>query len=165
MKRCSMCGETKPLDDFMWARKANGSRDSYCRPCRAVYKRAHYAANKSRYVEHALAWSRQTALIRVTWLLEYLAAHPCVDCGETDRIVLEFDHLRDKNFNVAEGMRNKNWDVVLAEIEKCEVVCANCHRRRTALRGGFQRAGVAQLAELHPSKVEVAGSNPVSRSK
>jgi hypothetical protein len=66
------------------------------------------------------------------------------DCGETDPLVLEFDHLGDKSFNIAKGIRDHSWQSVLDEIRKCEVVCANCHRRRTALRGGFARAVVAQ---------------------
>jgi hypothetical protein len=62
----------------------------------------------------------------------------------TDPLVLEFDHLGHKNFNIATGLRNRNWQSVLDEIATCDVVCANCHRRRTALRGGFARAVVAQ---------------------
>lgn len=139
MKRCAMCGETKPADDFMWNRKAEGKRDSYCRPCRATYKRAHYAANKQRCIDNANAWNAKLYEKRVAWLLEYFETHPCVDCGETDPAVLEFDHLRDKLFNVGEGIRYKGWASVIAEIDKCEVVCANCHRRRTARRGGFAR--------------------------
>jgi hypothetical protein len=66
------------------------------------------------------------------------------NCGETDPIVLEFDHLRDKKFNIGKAWRGHEWQSVLDEIAKCEVVCANCHRRRTACRGGFIRAVVAQ---------------------
>ena len=76
--------------------------------------------------------------------MAYFRDHPCVDCGETDPIVLEFDHLRDKKFGISTGIRNRNWADVLDEIAKCEVVCANCHRRRTVRRGGFIRAAVAQ---------------------
>jgi hypothetical protein len=54
--------------------------------------------------------------------------------------VLEFDHLGDKSFNIAKGLRDRGWDALIAEIAKCDVVCANCHRRRTAVRGGFARA-------------------------
>jgi hypothetical protein len=134
-----MCGEIKPVDDFMWNKKSSGKRDSYCRPCRADYKKAHYAANKARYFANASAWTRGRAQHRVSWLIEYFAAHPCVDCGETDPVVLQFDHLRDKQFDIGAGLIDKNWEVVLAEIDKCEVRCANCHRRRTAERGGWVR--------------------------
>lgn len=144
MRRCGRCEEEKPEADFAWRRKAKGQRDNYCRPCRADYKQEHYAANRPRYV--AAARARKQALIaeRMEFLLDYFGKHPCADCGETDPIVLEFDHLRDKQFGIASGFRDRNWQSVLEEIAKCDVVCANCHRRRTAKRGGFLRAAVAQ---------------------
>ncbi len=165
MKRCSTCGEIKPIGDFMWNRKSAGKRDSDCRPCRSTYKKAHYAANKERYITNARERARRIALERVNWLLDYFARHPCVDCGEADPVVLEFDHRGAKSFTIAKEMRNKNWDVVVAEVAKCDVRCANCHRRKTALEGGFRRAGVAQLAERQISNLKVAGSIPVARSK
>ena len=139
MKRCSMCGEIKPADDFMWNKKSEGKRDCYCRVCRAAYKKAHYAANKQRYLENARVWKQGRTTERMLWLLAYFDSHPCVDCGETDPVVLQFDHLRDKQFDVSVGLFYKNWGEILAEIAKCEVRCANCHRRRTAERGGFYR--------------------------
>jgi hypothetical protein len=72
-------------------------------------------------------------------VLEYLADHPCVDCGESDPIVLEFDHLRDKRANISALTRNGESWRLLEEIAKCEVRCANCHRRITAIRGGWYR--------------------------
>jgi len=82
-------------------------------------------------------------------LLQYLEEHPCVDCGEDDVVVLEFDHLRDKARGISK-MRNHRWESVLAEIAKCEVVCANCHRRRTARRGGWYRIQGGEQAEDSP---------------
>ena len=82
--------------------------------------------------------------MRMAFVVSYLRENPCADCGETDPVVLEFDHLRDKRFSISEGLQGRNWQSVLDEIAKCEVVCANCHRRRTARRGGFARAAVAQ---------------------
>lgn len=142
MKRCSMCKQTKPVEDFAWRRKAKNQRDTYCRPCRAEYKQHHYAANKARYKANAAAYTWKMAVVRTAWLFEYFQTHSCVDCGESDPLVLEFDHLADKRFDVAVGMRRKPWADVLAEIAKCDVVCANCHRIRTALRAGFARLRV-----------------------
>jgi hypothetical protein len=134
----------KTRGEFAWRRKARDQRDNYCRPCRAAYKHAHYAANRQRYID--AAGRRRESLVdeRTRFIVAYLREHPCVDCGERDPIVLEFDHLRDKLFGVAAGLRERSWQSVLREMAKCEVVCANCHRRRTAKRGGFARAAVAQ---------------------
>jgi hypothetical protein len=132
------------MEEFAWRRRARGQRDNYCRPCRAEYHREHYLANKERYI--ASARQRKKAMLeeRIEFLVAYLREHPCVDCGEEDPVVLEFDHLRDKKFPISKGLTDRNWQDVLDEIAKCDVVCANCHRRRTAKRGGFLRAAVAQ---------------------
>jgi hypothetical protein len=76
---------------------------------------------------------------RTEWLIDYLGVNPCTDCGESDPMVLEFDHVADKNFNISVALTVRSWKSVSAEIARCEVVCVNCHRRRTAERGGFAR--------------------------
>jgi len=56
----------------------------------------------------------------------------CADCGESNPIVLDFDHLKDKKYNVSRMIHDGfSWKAIKKEIEKCEVVCANCHRIRT----------------------------------
>jgi hypothetical protein len=144
-RRCGRCGEAKPVDSFNWRRKAIGQRDNMCRPCRAEYHREHYVGNKAQYVANAAESKRRLRLARTQWLLEYFESHPCFDCGETDPVVLEFDHIGDKMFNVAQALPYRNWSSILAEIEKCEVVCANCHRRRTARRNGTVRARMTAM--------------------
>lgn len=138
-KRCSRCRELKEPGEFAWHRKAKGQLDSYCRPCRAQYKQEHYAANKGRYI--AKAAQRRIRLVEenVTNLLAFLAVHPCADCGETDPLVLEFDHIGDKAFTIGSAIRDRPWRSIEREIRECEVVCSNCHRRRTAQRGGWAR--------------------------
>lgn len=61
---------------------------------------------------------------------EYLQSHPCIDCGNTDIRVLEFDHVRgDKLGNISHAVhRTWNEEKLLNEIAKCEVRCCNCHR-------------------------------------
>lgn len=85
------------------------------------------------------------------WLVDYLSEHPCEDCGETDVVVLEFDHPEDvdKRFDITRGLKERNWEEVLEEISRCDVVCANCHRRRTAERGGFLRLSIAEQTLDH----------------
>jgi hypothetical protein len=82
---------------------------------------------------------RRRARLRArVWLKAYLAEHPCVDCGEDDIRVLEFDHVCPENkvANVGrmacDGCSVKRLEI---EVAKCEVRCANCHRRRTRKEG------------------------------
>ena len=57
---------------------------------------------------------------------------PCKDCGKTyPYYVMEFDHLGNKIAAVGDMAGSKSIKAVLAEIEKCEAVCANCHKIRT----------------------------------
>ena len=134
----------KLAEDFAWRRKSRGQRDNYCRACRAAYKQEHYALNRARYIESAQERKRALVAERAAYLIDFFRAHPCVDCGETDPVVLEFDHLGEKAFNISKGLRDRGWLAVLEEMAKCDVVCANCHRRRTARRGGFARAVAAR---------------------
>ena len=144
-RKCSMCGELKPPEDFAWRLKAKGRRDSFCRPCRVVYSRKYYLANKQRYAARTAKAKRRIALERTRYLLDYFKSHPCADCGATDPIVLEFDHVdpSTKAFNIGTKLATHAWASVLAEIDKCEVVCANCHRRRH--RGDGLRATAMRL--------------------
>lgn len=68
------------------------------------------------------------------WILAYKLAHPCVDCGETDPRCLDFDHrdpktkLKGVATLVVCGIKLER---VIAEVAKCDVRCANCHRKKT----------------------------------
>jgi hypothetical protein len=140
LRKCGRCGELKPINAFAWRRKQKGQRDNMCAPCRSAYGREHYLANRQKYIDAEARRKRARAEARTRYLIEYFNTHPCVDCGETDPVVLEFDHLRDKRFEITSQFASRNWQEILDEIAKCDVVCANCHRRRTARRAGHLRA-------------------------
>ena len=58
----------------------------------------------------------------------------CVDCGEKDPVVLDFDHVRGEKVDIISHMYAAALPRLLNEISKCDVRCANCHRRITARR-------------------------------
>lgn len=78
------------------------------------------------------AWLREHSAARRQFLAELKVERGCADCGyDAHPAALDFDHVRgEKKFNIAHGVTRK-WDKLLQEIEKCDVVCANCHRIRT----------------------------------
>jgi hypothetical protein len=120
-----------------------------CRPCHAAYHREHYLANKQRYVDQARKRKQVLRRERTAFLLDFFSTHPCIDCGESDPVVLEFDHLDadGKQFDIGNALSYRAWRSILQEIAKCEVVCANCHRRRTAGRRGSIRFLMSKLEE------------------
>lgn len=70
-------------------------------------------------------------------LIQSWKAQPCADCGVMyPPCVMDFDHIRGiKKFNIGQHI-NRSMPALLEEREKCDVVCSNCHRIRTALRRG-----------------------------
>ena len=65
-------------------------------------------------------------------LAEIKEASGCLDCGIKNHILLDFDHIKNKKYNVSRMIHDGfSWKAIKKEIEKCEVVCANCHRIRT----------------------------------
>ena len=100
--------------------------------------RRHYAKNRAKVIAKAKEYSVKARVRIRAFITAHLKTNPCVDCGETDIIVLEFDHIRDKDFNLSDAARNGVGIKKLKdEIAKCEVRCANCHRKKTYERGGW----------------------------
>lgn len=98
--------------------------------------RKHYYAHKDYYIEKNRRASR-----RKGEYIRSLRERPCTDCGvEYPYYIMEFDHLGDKFLPISR-MLTRSWKLIEAEIAKCEVVCANCHRARTHHR---RLAGVTE---------------------
>lgn len=136
MKTCNSCHEEKPLGEFNFRHKLDGIRFNYCKKCQNAVNARYYKANKDRHINN----NRRHRVRNQKFLVEYLGSHPCVDCGEKDIVVLDFDH-RGKKFKHVGRMANEGYSIkaLLVEIAKCEVRCANCHRRLTAKHFGSYR--------------------------
>lgn len=139
--KCCRCKEHQSRDAFGGITK----RNDYCKSCSLKITRDYRAVNrdKTNATNRACA-SRRYATNRAN-LIAYLKEHPCVDCGETDIIVLEFDH-RDplnKRASIGKVLGSWTWKTLLTEIEKCDVRCANDHRRRTTSQFGWFKGGDA----------------------
>ena len=103
---------------------------------------AHLASQaKFRESEQGQQYRKEYRKGRVEAIVDVIRAakaKPCMDCGiEYPPYVMDFDHVRgEKKFNIARATKDKpSMEVLLAEIEKCDPVCANCHRIRTHERG------------------------------
>lgn len=126
MPRCIACGTQKPKSAFR--KRPNGTSRGDCKQCEVV-------GSSGRRLRTRRA---NRALVN-----EYLEANPCIDCGETDPVVLEFDH-RDRLAKImpvaALIAQGYSWQSIKDEIDKCDVRCANCHRRRTSVQMNWYAA-------------------------
>lgn len=117
MKTCRKCKIEQPLNNFLVDKRTN-KPTSRCDACRREAQRDNYRRARP----HIKAW-----------IYDYLSRNPCVDCGETDPLRLEFDHRGDKHFDIGKSFigKAKGIEIVQSEIAKCDVRCANCHRVKT----------------------------------
>ena len=133
MGRCNHCGQEKADDQFNWKNKGKGVRQKYCRECKKVHQKKYYQKSKDSYLVTIRKSKAKRLQCGRQLLKEYLLEHPCVDCGNADIRVLQFDHVR--GVKVTEVMKlahqGVKWSRVEEEIAKCDIRCANCHMIRT----------------------------------
>jgi hypothetical protein len=140
-KNCTKCNKIKSIKNFNFKYKAKGIRQSHCRDCKKEYLKAHYIKNIDAYKEKSKRFNAIYKKKRRIAVLELKMSNPCNICGEADPRVLEFDHIdhKAKNHSIANMVSRGGYSIknVFKEILKCQVLCANCHRRKTACELGF----------------------------
>lgn len=138
MKICTSCTETKSFNDFHKRTRAKDGYQSVCKDCNRSQRKAYYRTAHGRSIDLANGLRSQDRLKRKVY--DFLSTQSCIDCGEADPVVLEFDH-RDaatKVSNVSDMVRRgMAWRTIQAEIDKCDIRCSNCHKRRTAIQCGW----------------------------
>lgn len=132
-KVCVSCKTLKTIDHY--ASRGNEKLHNTCKQCQAEYGRKHYQANKAIYNDRAR--KNEEALIKRNqdFIRAYKENKPCTDCGKQyPYYVMDFDHLdptkKEKNVGRLTA-RSFSLEKIQKEIDKCELVCSNCHRIRT----------------------------------
>lgn len=137
MKTCYQCKQEKNPEAFA---TRQGKTLSYCIEC---YESAYGPLSEKRINDTArarIARKRQAKKCQ-EFIRGLLETTPCMDCGITDMIVLQFDHRnpeeKEKGISclLAEGRMTR----LRSEVQKCDIVCANCHIKRTAKAFGSWR--------------------------
>jgi len=144
MKTCTRCGFDRPASEVRIKNKKTGRRSTLCRSCRSAYGKLHYQQHKQTYLTRNKSHRhrRQGRSGYWYWLMTYLDSHPCVDCGQADLVVLQFDHRdgTEKVSTIGAMLNHCSWVKLFAEVAKCDVRCANCHRLRTAEQFGWSKS-------------------------
>jgi hypothetical protein len=138
LHRCARCLQWKPASEF---HKSTDGEFTYCRDCRNSYDRQYYVerggpARRARRRAHIDA-ERE-------WMNALKIGIPCTDCSETFPVfVMQWDHLPqfEKMDEIGTMIGHRSRELILAELKKCELVCANCHVLRTVRRATGSRRG------------------------
>ena len=125
VRTCSLCNEQ--YDHY-------GQRSSWCRSCRRMKANEDTANRTDDQKLHVNDTARMSRRQKRQFVVDYLKDNPCA-CGERRIAALQFDHRdRDEKYMDVTSMVNRGYSIqkIVAEIEKCDVLCANCHSMRTA---------------------------------
>ena len=152
-KTCNRCDVVKPLKQFpksILKDKEGIPRRKYywalCLKCKLVHQPSNQRIKKENEKDNRFKYSKQrrkrAVLRNKQFVFELLSKSNCTDCNTDDWRLLEFDHLPqfEKKKDISKLMLHGiAISTIKKEIEKCEIVCCNCHALRTMKRGGFWR--------------------------
>ncbi len=126
-KQCNSCKQNKPLNKFGNNKTKSDGKQKSCKECLRNQSIKSYNKDKVRYYNRIKSNNKRIK----DWYHEYRQTLVCSVCPETRWWVLEWHHLdmSQKDFNIGDMTSNGyGIDTILGEINKCIVVCSNCHR-------------------------------------
>ncbi len=137
LKYCPGADHDVSIDRFR--KRANGKDQSWCIDCTKRRSDQHYQENKDRVIQRSKLRNTKIRNDIRKWIWTYLSTSVCIECGESDPVLLDFHH-RDrttKEFNIGSTQNRRTLGQIQAEVAKCDVLCVVCHRRQTALEGNW----------------------------
>lgn len=141
-KVCCICKKEKTQSCFNKNKAKKDGLNTLCRECSNASSKEYYARNQKLHSRNVNIRKRVNIKKTQQLIFDYFKTHPCVDCGATNPVVLEFDH-RDTStkYKIVSLMifQGYAWSRIQEEINKCDVRCANCHRIRTSVQFGWYK--------------------------
>lgn len=139
MKICYTCKVDKDETEF---NKRGNHLQSYCRQCARLKHKKFYQDNKAHCIEYSLNAKWQIRANALQFVMDY-CKDGCSECNEKDFTCLEFDHIdpttKRMNISIMVG-RGYSINSIKAELVKCRILCANCHKKRTAKQFGWYKS-------------------------
>ena len=149
-KKCSRCGDLLFISEFHKRADRPLGVVSHCKTCEKARasgrKVEHVAYNAKSYAKNKEKVNKRSKVVGDVKMqkIDEIKQQPCMDCGNTfPTECMDFDH-RDpslKEFDLSRA-RWKKWEEIEAEIAKCDLVCACCHRTRTKKAGLYRTNGL-----------------------
>ncbi len=135
MKQCTTCKTEKENSEFNKHCSRKDGLNNICKECSRVRSKKYYDDNGDHHREVIRSRMNILRTSNQKFIIELLKRSECKDCGNKDIRVMEFDHVRGiKSRDISQLIGGYSRKLLEEEIEKCEIVCANCHRIRTGER-------------------------------
>lgn len=127
MKTCTKCGITKPLTEYYANKRGVHGKAAACKQCLTEV----YAKHRRDNLEHYNQVRADLRHRNRTRYNEWKSQQCCLLCGEDELCCLDLHHLDpdSKEMNIGDVILHKPWDKLKAELDKCVVLCSNCHRK------------------------------------
>lgn len=127
-KVCCRCKEEKEEEDFTFKNKSQNIRNKTCKKCFIEIRKNWYNKNKLKVIQKINSNKNKNKL----WFEDYKKKLVCSNCGENHIACLDFHHLdpNKKELSITAIARNTySIKRIMEEINKCIVLCSNCHRK------------------------------------
>lgn len=130
IKTCIKCKSEKPLSEFAFKCKADNIYHHSCKQCHRKYSAQHYCDNKEHYIAKSGRNRKLYYAKNRQFVDEFKSSKGCLYCNESDPTCLDFHHYKDKKeYCISRKIAECSLETLMLEINKCHVLCANCHRK------------------------------------
>ena len=157
LKICKGCKESLPIDNFGWSNKKQSILMARCKKCHLEKNKIYQKENADKIKNYQKQYQEDNTeniskkrkgyyqnnkeniskkqkeyYLKNKAKIDEIKKQPCADCKNTfPTVCMDFDHVRGRKLYNISNMKSQKWELVEAEIKKCDVICSNCHRIRT----------------------------------
>ena len=141
MKKCTKCKKLKEFTEFVKSKPCKDGYHAWCKRCMCSAKKKYYRKhrkrlNKKRRLDYKkspkkyMEYNKKAKLKKRKWINDYKSRQGCSKCPEKDPRCLDFHHIdpTTKSFVIGERIKLA-LATIQEEVQKCIVLCANCHRK------------------------------------
>lgn len=126
-KLCKKCNIEKSSDDFGKTNLKKDGLQTFCKICASEISKRYYKDNNKKDLYSKRAQRRRGEISTIIHFIK--SKYKCAFCEEGEPVCLDFHHTKDKEFELSSPSLNKAIPKLIAEINKCEILCSNCHRK------------------------------------
>lgn len=143
MKVCTRCGIAKDETHFHKRAAAKDGLQAHCKLCEKEKHRSQYLQAKRKIITRTITRRNQLTQAYKDWK----SLQKCARCGEQDEVCLDLHHLdpTEKEYSISvlarDSFGSEKWQ---RELDKCVILCSNCHRKVHKYGIDFLNAHVAE---------------------